>query len=319
MKNEIGGYIEYEYYHGKEYHSDAIHLNCARNCLAYLIKVNNIKKLFIPYFLCSSVAEVCHKYNVEIEYYHIDEKFHPIIPAADFSKDWFYLVNYYGQLTNKQIINYSKIIKNLIVDNVQAFFQLPVRHIPTIYTCRKFFGVTDGAYLYSDKCLNEELETDVSFERMQFLFGRLERSASEFYGLYSENNKLFKTEDIKKMSLLTNNLMKSFEYKRIKDIRKRNFNFFEKQFRDINKLIIKSNEGVFAYPLLVDNGEEIRKKLQKEKIYIPTLWPDVFDVCSELDLEYNFAKNILPLPIDQRYNDTDMCFLIKKIYEELDK
>lgn len=313
MKNEIGGYIEFEYYHGKEYHSDAIHLNCARNCLAYLIKVNNIKKIFIPYFLCSSVVEVCHKYNVEVEYYHIDEDFYPIIPSADFSKDWFYLVNYYGQITNKQIIHYSKIIKKLIVDNVQAFFQLPVQHIPTIYTCRKFFGVTDGAYLYSDKYLNEALETDISFERMEFLFGRFERTASEFYGLYSENNKLFQTEDIKMMSLLTNNLMKSFEYKMIKNIRTRNFNFYEKQFKNINKLRIKSNIGAFAYPLLIDNGEEIRKKLQKEKIYIPTLWPDVFDVCVETNLEYNFAKNILPLPVDQRYDIIDIMYLIEEL------
>ena len=35
---EIGGYIEFEYFHGKEYHENAIKLNCGRNCLAYLIE-----------------------------------------------------------------------------------------------------------------------------------------------------------------------------------------------------------------------------------------------------------------------------------------
>ena len=313
MIKEIGGYIEFEYYHGKEYHSDAIHLNCARNCLAYLIKVNGIKNLYIPYFLCSSVSEICQKYNVKIEYYHIDKKFQPIIPSADFSKDWFYLVNYYGQLTNKQIINYSKNIKNLIVDNVQAFFQLPVKNIPTIYTCRKFFGVTDGAYLYSEKKLNENLETDISYDRVEFLFGRFERTASEFYKLYSENNKLFKTEDIKKMSLLTNNLMKSFEYEKIVSTRKKNFKFCEKMFKTINKLKIKATSGAFAYPLLIENGEEVRKMLQQENIYIPTLWPDVFELCKETDLEYNFAKNILPVPVDQRYDEDDMKYIHEKV------
>lgn len=41
---EIGGYIEFEHYHGKEFHQNALKLNCSRNALAYLIKLHGIKK-----------------------------------------------------------------------------------------------------------------------------------------------------------------------------------------------------------------------------------------------------------------------------------
>lgn len=67
------------------------------------------------------------------------------------------------------------------------------------------------------------------------------------------------------------------------------------------------------YPLYIDGGGEMRKKLQKEKIYIPVLWPDVFDICSEEELECDMARNIIPLPCDQRYSLDDMNYLIGEI------
>lgn len=41
---EIGGYLEYEENSSEMLYSDAIHLNCAKNCLVYLIKARDIKK-----------------------------------------------------------------------------------------------------------------------------------------------------------------------------------------------------------------------------------------------------------------------------------
>jgi len=72
------------------------------------------------------------------------------------------------------------------------------------------------------------------------------------------------------------------------------------------------------YPFYVDNGSEARKRLQDIKVYIPTLWPDVFDVCAEDELEYHMARNILPLPIDQRYDTDDMHYLINEVLKCLD-
>lgn len=313
MNKEIGGYIEFEHYNGKHFHENALRLNCARNCLVYLIKLNNIKHIYIPYFLCDSVSAVCKKYDTQVSFYHIDEKFLPILPDCNFTQDWIYIVNYYGQLTNQQISDYTKKYKNLIVDNVQAFFQSPFEHVPTIYTCRKFFGVTDGAYLYSDKKLNEDIVVDASYNRMEFLLGRFEKTANEFYPQYITNNNLFKDEPIKLMSPLTENLMRSLEYERIEKVRSENFEYLHKQFAEINKLELTVPQGAFAYPLYIENGAEIRKKLQSEKIYIPTLWPYVFDICKENNLEYKLAHNILPIPVDQRYGEEDMEYLIKKV------
>lgn len=119
--------------------------------------------------------------------------------------------------------------------------------------------------------LEREISRDESFERMHFLLGRYERSANEFYAEYTANNKLFVTEPIKKMSRLTENLLRGVDYDAIAQKRQENFDYLNIALENVNELKPTSVYGAFMYPLLIKDGAIIRKALQKEKIYIPTL------------------------------------------------
>ena len=79
---EIGGYLELDTYSLPMLHDGAIALNSGRNCLAYLIKKKNIKKIWLPKFLCASVWDVCKKLKVEIDYYSIDMHFLPVLEST---------------------------------------------------------------------------------------------------------------------------------------------------------------------------------------------------------------------------------------------
>ena len=208
---EIGGYIELDTYHLPMLHEQAIALNCGRNALAYVLRAKKIKKLKIPYFLCDSVYNVCIRENVDISYYHVGLDFKPYDLFLN-DDEWLYLVNYYGQLTNEEIKKYVQDYNRVIVDQAQSYFQMPIDGADTIYTCRKWFGVADGAFLYTDSLLVEELPQDESYNRMHFLLGRYERSANEFYDEYRSNNKYFAGEPIKRMSKLTMNLLHGIDY-----------------------------------------------------------------------------------------------------------
>ncbi len=302
---EIGGYIELDTYRLPMLHENAIKLNCGRNALWYLIKAKGIRKIWMPKFMCDSCNGVLQKQNVEITYYSIGLDFKPkeICPAED---EWLYVVNYYGQLSNAYLRSLKAKYPNLIVDNAQAYFQMPIDGVDTLYTCRKYFGVADGAILYTDAALEEELPIDESYERMHFLLGRFERTASEFYSEYAANNHFFSNEPIKWMSKLTENLLHGIDYARVKEIRTRNFAYLQECLGAINQLTLTVPDGAFMYPLYIENGAAIRKRLQAEKIYIPTLWPAVFELCGSDELEMELARNILPLPIDQRYGYEEM-------------
>ena len=310
---EYGGYIEFENYHGNMLHEGAISLNCGRNVLAYLCEAKKIKKLYLPYFLCSSVPNLCKKIGVEYGYYHINEKFEPIFNQALGEEEWLYIVNFYGQLDNGYLMAWKQKYGRVIIDNAQSYFQMPIEGVDTLYTCRKYFGVADGAFLYTDVKLNRELLQDESFERMHFLLGRFERSANEFYSEYVANNKLFAAEPVKRMSRLTENLLRGIDYAGVAKRRQKNFEFLDVELWNINELKLKSVYGAFMYPLLIQNGVAVRKELQKEKIYIPTLWPNVLEVCPKDSLEYHYAAEVLPIPVDQRYGIDDMKYLVEVI------
>ena len=305
---EIGGYIEFERYSGKMLHEGAVSLNYARNALLYLCKAKGIRKVAIPKFLCASVGGVCRKNGIECRYYSITNEFTPKNITIE-SDEWIYIVNYYGQISNERIKKFKKKYNRIIVDNVQAYFQEPVDGIDTIYTCRKFFGVPDGAFLYTDKLLDDGLPQDESFEKIHYLLGRFERTASEFYSEYTLHEKTAENEPIKRMSKLTENLLHGIDYEFVKNRRTDNFRLLHNEFESINRLKLTVPEGSFMYPLYIENGAEIRKRLQTEKIYIPTLWPDVFDICKEDEPEYDMAKNILPLPVDQRISRVNIIYI----------
>ena len=51
-------------------------------------------------------------------------------------------------------------------------FSETIKGIDTLYSCRKFWGVSDGAYLSTDASLTENKTVDYSAERMKHILGR---------------------------------------------------------------------------------------------------------------------------------------------------
>lgn len=306
---EIGGYFGLEEGNSKtEYYSSLIKLNLARNALAYILKARKIKKVYIPFFLCDTVYLTCKKEKIEYEFYKINKDFMPIFERKLESDEYIYIVNYFGQLTNNLIKKLSKKYKNVIVDNVQAFFQKPLKNIDTIYSCRKFFGVPDGAYLSSNKLLTQKLAIDDSSKRLAHLYGRKKDGASAHYNEYLKNEKYFYSLDLKKMSSFTNELVNKLDYRNIKKQRKRNFDYLNRHLKMFNLLKVKSISGAYCYPLIIKDAGKIRKKLIEKNIYVPLLWPNILDEETQ-----EFSKLILPLPCDQRYTKNEMNIIVKEI------
>lgn len=310
---EIGGYFQLEQLIKNEYYKDLISLNTARNALVYVMKAKKINKLYIPYYLCSSVSETLEKHGYDFEYYYIDKDFIPILNKSLDEREHLYIVNYYGQLSNNKIYLLKKQYERIILDNTQSFFQKPIPGIDTIYSCRKFFGVPDGAYLSTDVIWDERLEEDKSSSRMKHILGRYEGQAPDFYNEFKKNDESFKELPIKKISKLTRNILGAIDYEKIIESRNRNFEYLHGSLKHTNILDIKLPYSPFAYPYYVENGIEIRKKLAEKKIYIPTLWPNVLKENHEDSIEYDYAANILPLPCDQRYGIDDMKILLKEL------
>lgn len=313
---EIGGYLELEQLVSNEYYKNLIALNTARNALVYLLKARHIQKLYIPYYLCNSVEDVCKREGFSYEYYSVKHDFTPDFDKVLVAGEYLYIVNFYGQLSNEMITEYKQQYHSIIVDNVQAFFQSPVEGVDTLYSCRKFFGVPDGAYLSTDCMLGDTLKIDVSANRLKHLLGRFEcGSASDYYSDFQENDESFSTVELKYMSKLTHNLLGAVDYEKVKRQRENNFQFLHQNLKEHNKLTLNIPIGAYMYPFYCDNSKAIRDSLIQKNIYVPTLWPNVLHSTDRLAAE--FAKNILPLPVDQRYDTEDLERVIDCIKSEV--
>lgn len=316
--NEIGGYIELHQFHGSCYHDDAIYLNTGRNALRYLIRTQNIRKIYLPFFCCDAVINACKAEGVELDFYSIDRFFRPVWDIKLRNNERIYIINYYGMIPNDEIVeNYSEFGK-IIIDNVQDFFQKPIKGVDTLYSCRKFFGVSDGGILYTDK-IGDALEQDHSSERMKHLLGRYEYGAEKFYSEFRENENILDPLPVQMMSKLTYNLLQGIDYKYVCHRRTCNFSYLQNRLELTNEIKMPQIIGAYAYPFLCKDGEFLREELRKRQIFVPTLWPNVLETQSRDSIEYCFAMNILPLPIDQRYDEKEMEFIVDSVKSILTK
>lgn len=324
MKKEIGGYLELEEFSGSEYYPNLYKANLGRTALVWLLRSRKCKKLLLPEFLCDSVIDACAQTDTEISFYALDDTLTPLLdrPCGLRKGEYLYLVNYYGQLTDDLILQYQKKYDRIIVDHTHGFYQRPLPGIDTIYSCRKFFGLSDGAYLATDAKLIPLSETDHSNTRMEHILGRYEHDAGTYYQQMLKNASAYHQEEPKYMSRLTCNLLRGIDYDRIKEQREKNYQYLHQHlnpenFRK-NPFIRKIPEGPFAYPYYSPKGIQLRKELAKYKIFIPTNWGNVLKSLPNTRREYDWAANILPLPCDQRYGMEEMNFMIKTI-EKIEK
>ena len=308
VQKEIGGYFGLERFGGRELYGDLVAVNSARHALLYVLRARRVKKLYIPYFLCDSVSGICTREGVPYEYYHIDKNFRPVFEKTLGEGEYLYIVNYYGQIGDEELKALVARFGAVIFDNVQAFFARPVEGVDTVYSCRKFFGVPDGGYVATDARLDEPLPVDVSMHRMKHVLGRFEGvSASDYYDDFKTHEHTFADAELYAMSRLTHNLLRAVDYEDVKRRREENYAVLEKLLGARNALSLKAPEGPYAYPFYTENGMEIKRELAKQRIFVPTLWPDVPE--GDTALEKDLAANILPLPCDQRYDAQDMAHM----------
>ena len=310
MHKEIGGYLELERFTGPMMHEKALALSSGRACLGYLIEQRGIRKIALPDFNCDVVEAVCRAHGLEIRFYPVGADLRPRALQTE-EDEWFYLVNFYGQLTADELQNITARVPRLIVDNAQAYFDLPLKGVDTLYTCRKFLGVADGGFVYTDAPARA-LPTDESRDRMGFVLGRFERPAGEYFAAAAKNNDELSMEP-KRMSALTENLLRAVDYERVRRIRTENFRRLHEGLSARNGLAVRLTEGAYAYPLMLPDGQKIRKKLIERKIFVPLLWPNVPAQQPEDSEACRLAEEILPLPCDQRYGAEEMDFIIRAV------
>ena len=315
--NAIGGYFGLELSRQSTYHSKSIHLNTGRNALEYLLIVRQYKKIYLPYYTCDVLLEPIQKLNLSYEFYAIDENFEAIFDLSKVKADQCFLYTNYFGIKDSFISKIKPICRNLIIDNAQAFYSKPLSDVDTFYSCRKFFGIADGSYLYTNKTIESEFEVDTSHNRFEHLLRRVDVSAEDGYSYFVDNDKSLSNLPILKMSILTQRILESINYEKVAIIRRRNYKYLDNALKKINGINVglESQQVPMVYPFY-SNKSSLRSILNKNRIYTAQYWPNVLNLVPEGSIEWQFTTNIIHLPIDQRYSRKDLDKIIAVISHE---
>lgn len=307
---EIGSFIELDNNQSGEFYqtSDMVRLNAGRYGIFHAMRINSVKKIHIPYYLCPSVAKYLLSQGIEVEKYYLTPSFEPILTPNEVNSAVL-IVNYFGIIPFSKLEQLTTLYRNVIIDNSQAFYSKPISSCLNVYSPRKFFGVPDGCYVIGDGVNNytDDYEQDYSSDSALFLLKRIEYGCSEVYPERQKNEDRLDSSGIRKMSKLTNYLLRGIDYHRISKIRRSNFEFAHQlwgQFNKIDSLLSVGEEIVpMVYPLVVET-ESLMELLKADRVYTGRWWNAVLSEVDSNSFEAYLSKFMLPIPIDQRYDES---------------
>ena len=316
MDKAIGGYFELELPLKEEFHKDALRLNSGKNCLEYVLRARQYKKVYIPYYTCDVVLRPFEKLHISYEFYHINIHLELAQEINLKEGEALLYTNYFGLKQTYVESLANKYGSQLIVDNTQAFFAKPLKGIDTFYTCRKFFGVSDGAYLYTDAKSDMQFEQSTSYENTPHLIKRIDLSPEDGFEDFHKSDERLADEKIMLMSNFTQRVMQSIDYENVTVVRRVNFLQLHDHLVSTNILSVQMDAD--AIPMVcpyMTESKGLRNHLIKNKVYPAKYWPNVDEWVIGDFIESKLANYMVPLPIDQRYGNEEMNRIIKLIHE----
>lgn len=295
------------------------------------IPIHGKRKILLPEFICESVI-LCFP-REDISFYRIDEKLQidlsDLVSKLDESVGAIYVVHYFGYLQDPRVL---QIIRDkadmygciVIEDTTQSLFSEHIIYGDyVIASVRKWMPVPQGAVLYAS---NRELpsvdgipeNTDNTraygmILKEMFLKTGYDTNA-KYREIFSKCEKLIdSTSEVKCISQFARYIIGCIDVKKVIEKRKINYNRLRKGLQEKGLMPIKkldADECPLAYVVRVNNRDEFRNYLMKNRIYCAVHWP--FDGIKK-ELRCNAIDNsntLLSLPIDQRYGNIEIDYMI---------
>lgn len=309
---EIGGYFQLEEGRGAPLHSEAALINSARNALRCIVRAMGVKAIQVPYYTCPVVWHALEAERCELIPYDVDDAFMPLCTAT---KIPLLYTNYFG-VCSENVRNLKERFSTLIVDNAQAFYTEP-EGTACFWSPRKFFGLPDGGIMWPASCASRELPVSESWQRCSHLLKRWDLGAGAAYADFQQNDASLNSEPPLAMSKLTRAMMSSLDIETAQERRRENFRILHEALGETNLLpldleaILEAGAVPMVYPYRI-KASGLRRHLIENKIFVATYWPAEEGCdCMRSELAQLMAQEILPVPLDQRYNREDMERIIE--------
>lgn len=314
----IGGYFELELPEQKGFpHQEGICVNSARNALVVILKsLPRCSKVYVPRYTCEVVMEPFRRTGTAFELYEIDKNLE--LKRLPQLKEHEYLLytNYFGIKDSYAAELAEMYGDRLIIDNAQALYHQPQNGSKAVYSPRKFAGVPDGGIATGISSYKHELTDDESYERCSHLLKRIDLGPGEGYSDFKTNDGALVGRPVAGMSKLTKRILESIDWANNRERRLRNFSLLHHELKSVNRLAIPDLKDIscpMVYPFMTEDAVKLRARLIENEVFVATYWPNVLRDNNPRSEIVEIATTILPLPIDQRYDEKDMGRIVELI------
>lgn len=312
--------------------------NNGRNALNIVLQNESFDIVFVCSYNCHTVINPFLNHNIDIEFininknFEIDSSFITNIPLD--KKVCVSLQNYFCNDQLQDIKKELKKHKNVtIIEDITHNMLDDRTFVGADYyvgSIRKWAGIGDGGILCTDKIFQDIQENDNEIIdnyksmvplQLEFYEHGNENIKAEFRKIQKLNDDLFFKKDVQKISEIGLELLNGLDVDFICEKRVTNFEYIIKNLCNIKPEIfpiksILSGATPLYLPILVNNRDALQRFLFSYKIFFPIIWPkpqSVVGLCN--DNENYIYGHILNIPIDQRYDTTDMERIVEKLRE----
>lgn len=288
----------------------SVAVNSGRCALEYILRhLGDVRRVHVPLYTCRTILQPMERLHISVASYRIDERLElEELPDLREGECLLY-TNYFGIKEKYVDLLASRYGGSLIVDNALALYSAARPGVSCLYSPRKFSGLPDGGIAVMDAGtpLPEPEERDESMPEAAFLLEYLEHGPERTCAACERSERRLRNAPLRRMSRLTERLMRGIDYEQARLRRMDNFLFLHERLGALNRLSVETDSlsAPFCYPFWTA-FPELRNVLIDEHILVPLLWPEVLEQAPADSLERKLARHLLPLPVDQRCGPQDM-------------
>lgn len=291
----------------------AAHLSAfasARAALAALLADRGVRRVWLPAFVCTALAEGAAQ--VETRLYPIGRDLRPDLAALATATpgDAVVAVSYFGHAPGPDLRGLARRRPDLlwIDDRAQALAPEAGRWAEvTLYSPRKLVGVGDGGLLVSDQPLpapKAPPPVDTWAPERARALDPDGLNPDAWYRLF-QGREAAVTAGSLAISTATVAALKAIDPEPIMRRRKANWRVLARRLGDL--ALINAPQPAFtplSYPITVQDPAALVRALADQRIYCPRHWSDL-PAGAAGDAAWLSAHQV-SLPLDQRYDEADM-------------
>lgn len=346
-KQRIGGEFWYQkfLYDAKtsnHFTSDMSFFNGGKSCIEFILNSIDIKDnefIALPCYLCPTIVDLFEKAKINYKFYSINRTFEINLDSLNSlveSKNIYavFFINYFGFFNNKKTIDYLIKLKNkgilLIEDAAQCFYLDKNNKFigDFIFNSYRKFLPIDGSILLSNKEYKINEINDSYFYLIEkarklkksFINGKNIPESLVLKKFEKAHKHYYKRLTFNGINQKHKNFLQHIPKNFLISKRLENYQYLLKKLKNISDIEFVFDESValgsppLSFPIYIKNRDYVRSKLIDYNIFAPIHWNlNDCNWINNFDDALYMSSNILSLPIDWRYDISDMEYLVSSL------